>query len=339
VNNLTKIQAISEVKIKANISPLNKTVKSTYIFKLIVIKNFLLSVVLLFSCFNGFAQHSSETGNLKQLQIYQDSLSVLGKKFVNDDNDLERKNANYSFIRVLVSALKVPNSFFYKFDSLKTINIINSPDNRFRIISWPVVNQDGSYRFYGTIQLNSGSNLQMFPLNDYSPSLKDPEDSVTDNRRWFGAEYYKIIPVNSPKPYYVLLGWKGNTIKSTNKVIEVLSFNDNKPVLGLPVFDGNGKTRKRVIFEYTRQASMLLRYIPEQNLIVFDHLAPPDPKLKNQHYIYGPDLSYDGYKQKNGRWVYVENLDMRNISNTQDDNYTDPKKQAEIDRANAKKGN
>jgi hypothetical protein len=284
-----------------------------------------------------FAQHSDESGNIKQLQVYQDSLSSLGKKFINDDNELERKNANYAFIKTLVSALKVPNSFLYPFDSVKSVSIINSPDNRFRIISWPIENEDGSYRFYGTIQINTGGNLQMYPLNDYTQDIKNPEDTVTNNLKWYGAEYYKIIPVYSPRLYYVLLGWKGNTIKSTKKVIEVLSFKDSKPVFGMPVFEGNGKNRKRVIFEYTRQASMLLRYVPDQNLIVFDDLTPPDPKLKNQHDTYGPDLSYDGYREKNGRWVYVDNLDMRNVPENRDADYKDPKKQAEIDRATAKK--
>jgi hypothetical protein len=279
------------------------------------------------------AQHSDEQSPLKQLKIYEDSLTSLGKKLVNNEEELERKNANYTFIRTLVSALKIPNSFLYPFDSVKSVRIVNSPDNRFRIISWPVVNQDGSYRFYGTIQMNTGGSLQMFPLDDYTPLMKKPEDTITDNKKWYGAEYYRIIPVYSPKLYYVLIGWKGNNVKSTRRVIEVLSFKDDKPVLGMPVFDGNGKTRKRVVFEYTRQASMLLRYEPGQNLIVFDHLSPPAPKLKNQPESFGPDMSYDGYKLKNGRWVYVENLDMRNMPNSHDADYIDPKKQAIIDKA------
>ena len=45
----------------------------------------------------------------------------------------------------------------------------------------------------------------MYPLNDYSPFMKNPEDSIADNHKWFGAEYYKIIPVYSPKLYYVLI--------------------------------------------------------------------------------------------------------------------------------------
>lgn len=287
-----------------------------------------------------FAQHSDESRRIKQLHLYEDSLVDLGKKFVNDENDLERKNANYTFIKTLVSALKIPNSFLFPFDSVKSISIINSPDNRFRILSWHVINSDGSYRFYGTIQLNTGGNLKMYPLEDYSPLLKNPEDSVTDNRKWYGAQYYKIIPVYSPKPYYVLVGWKGNTVESTKKVIDILSFNEGKPEFGMRIFDGNGKTRDRVVFEYTRQASMLLKYVPEQNLIVFDHLAPPDPKLKGKYSTYGPDLTYDGYKLKNGKWVYVENIDMRNVPESRDEEYVDPKKQAALDKAAAAaKGN
>ena len=296
-------------------------------------RSLLVALLFLFS-FNCFAQHSDESGRLKQLKIYEDTLSSLGKKFVNDENDLERKNANYEFIKTLVAALKISNSFLYKFDSVKTISVINSPDNRFRMLTWHIVNNDGSYRFYGTIQMNTGGPLQMFPLEDISPLLKNPEDSVYSTRQWLGAQYYKIIPVYAPKPYYLLLGWKGNTVKSTKKVIEVLSFNEGKPQLGLPVFDGNGKTRKRIVFEYARQVSMLLRYVPEQNLIVFDHLAPPNAKQKNSPETFGPDLSYDGYKLKNGRWVFVDNLDMRNVPDSHDEQYTDPKKQAALDRAN-----
>lgn len=288
----------------------------------------LIVFFLLITSVTAFAQHSDEVYRIKQLSIFQDSLARLGKKMINDPNDLERKNANYSFIKTLVSALKVNNSFLYKFDSVKTVSILNSPDNRFRIFSWFVLNQDGSYRFYGTVQMNTGGQLLMYPLEDYSPLLTNPEDSTVNNRKWYGAQYYKIIPVYGQKPYYILLGWKGNTVETTKKVIEVLSFQDGKPVFGMGVFDGGGKARKRIVFEYTRQASMLLRYVPEQNLIVFDHLSPPDKKAKDKPQTYGPDLSYDGYKLKNGRWQFVQNLDMKNIPDSRDDEYIDPKKAA-----------
>jgi hypothetical protein len=282
-----------------------------------------------------YAQHSDDSGNIKQLMIYQDSLAQLGKKFVNEDTEMERMNANTGFIKTLVKALKIPHSFNFPFDSVKSISILNSPDNRFRILTWHVVFDDGSYRFYGTIQINTGDKLQMYPLSDYSPYIKNAEDTITDNIKWYGAQYYKIIPVYANQnPYYVLLGWKGNNIKSTKKVIEVLSFNSNgKPVLGMPVFDGNGKIRKRVVFEYARQTSMLLKYDADQHLIVFDNLVPPNSKQKGQAEMYGPDLTYNGYLFKNGKWKFADNLDMRNTPNNHDADYVDPKKQAEIDRA------
>lgn len=279
------------------------------------------------------AQHSDDGKYLGQLKTYEDSLINLGHEFINAPEDMERKNANYQFIKTLVAALKIPNSFLYPFDSLKYITIENSPDNRFRMMTWHVINDDGSYRFYGALQMNTGGPLKLFPLEDYTPLLTSPEDSVTDNRKWYGCQYYKIIKVGGDKPYYVMLGWKGNTVKSTKKVIEILSFKDDKPVFGRSVFD-NSKNKKRIIFEYTRQASMLLRYVPDDHLIVFDHLSPPDNKSKNMPELYGPDMTYDGFKLKDGRWEYVDNLDMRNVPDEKDSEYIDPKKQAEIDKAN-----
>src|SRR5260370_8567594 len=102
-----------------------------------------------------FAQHSDDSGNQKKLMMYQDSLTYLGKKFVNDDTEMERMNANAEFIKTLVKALKISHSFNFPFDSVKSISIQNSPDNRFRILTWHVVFDPVSYRFYCTIQLKT----------------------------------------------------------------------------------------------------------------------------------------------------------------------------------------
>lgn len=286
---------------------------------------FLSSILLLLFSFTQAQQQPLTADNLKHLNFYQDSLKSLGQTLVHNQNDLERKNANYQFIRTLVTALKTPNSFAYPFDSLKAVTLTKSPDNRFRIFSWHVANNDGSYRFYGAIQVNTNGPLKLYGLEDYSPLIKNPEDTVGDNRTWYGAQYYTIVPVTGTNPYYVLLGWKGHTDKSTQKVIEVLSFKNDKPVFGMPIFEGNGRKRNRVVFEYSRQASMLLKYVPTENIIVFDNLAPPDKKNKDQPETYGPDLTYNAYKLANGRWTFVDNVDMRNVPNDMDEGYTDPK--------------
>lgn len=295
-------------------------------------KRLILALFLLFFLADrSLAQHSDTNKMREHMVQMQDSLQQLSFKMINDESEPERYNANYSFIKTLVNTLKNPYSFNFQFDSLKTISIQTAPDRRFRIFSWHVMNNDGSYRYYGTIQMNNPSGkLEMFPLVDYTPAIKNPKDTVTTNDKWYGAQYYRIISVlnNVQTPYYVLLGWKGNTVKSTKKVIEVLYFKNGKAHFGMPLFDGNKEHagNKRIIFEYNRKASMLLNFEPTNGTIVFDHLAPPDPKLNGKYDMYGPDFSYDGYKLLNGRWKFVQDLELKNNPTDQDDNFNDPKK-------------
>ena len=293
-------------------------------------RKYLIVLLLTSISFASVAQHSDPIKYKKQLAFYEDSLKALSFQVINNENELERYNNNYKLIKTLVETLKTPGSFNHGFDSLKTLSILTSPDSRFRIFSWHVMNNDGSYRYYGTIQMNNpGGNLKMFPLVDNSAGIQKPADTVTNNEKWFGAQYYKIIPViyNVSTPYYILLGWKGNTVKTTKKVIEVLYFKDGKAHFGMPVFDGNKELagKKRIIFEYSRQVSMVLNHVPGDRTIVFDHLAAPDPKMKDQYELYGPDMSYDGFKLVNGRWRFIEDLQLKNPNSDRDGQFNDPR--------------
>lgn len=287
-----------------------------------------LSVVLFFS--SCLLVQAQLVPSRQQLGRVQDSLQSLGFKIVNEQAEPERYNANYTFIKTLVNALKSPGSYNFPFDSLKSISIQPSGDGAFRVFSWYVLNNDGTYRFYGTIQMNRpDGKLQMFPLVDYTSSINAPADTVTTNDKWYGAQYYKVIPVtrNVRVPYYILLGWKGNDSKTTRKVIDVLSFRDGKAYFGMPVFDGDKDRvgKKRIIFEYSRQASMLLNFQPKEAMIVFDHLSPKEPELKNKFEYYGPDFSYDAFKFINGRWRLAEDLALKNSPSELDDQFNDPK--------------
>ncbi|MDO8994891.1 MAG: hypothetical protein Q7U83_17615 [Daejeonella sp.] len=292
---------------------------------------FIIFGLLVFTSGKAKAQHSDSNKNNQTMLNLQDSLQILSYKMINDSIEPERYNANYKFIKTLVNSLKTPYSFNFSFDSLKTISIQSSSDKRFRIFSWHVMNNDGSYRYYGTIQMNNpDGKLQMFPLVDYTPAIKNSADTITTSDKWYGAQYYRVISVlnNVQTPYYVLLGWKGNTVRSTKKVMEILYFKDGKAYFGMPVFDGDKEQpfKKRAIFEYDRRASMVLNYEPSISTVVFDHLAPPDPKLKGRFELYGPDFSYDGYRLVNGRWKFVQDLELKNTPTDQDDNFNDPKK-------------
>lgn len=267
---------------------------------------------------------------LAGLNAFQDTLKELAYKVINSPDQAERYESNAIMVRTLVRALQTKSSYTFDFDSLKSLSIQRSPDNAFRLFTWHVMNRNGTYRFYGAVQMNSSEKLQLHPLVDYSNNITSPQDTLLDNNHWLGAQYYKIIPVtrNTPTPYYILLGWKGNNVKSTKKVIEVLHFKNGKPIFGMPVFEGkaalNGKFR--LVFEYSRSASMMLNYESGENRIVFDHLAAPDPEMENNPALFGPDLSYDGLKLVNGRWKLIENIELINQDSEIDDLYIDPRK-------------
>ncbi|TAH01717.1 MAG: hypothetical protein EAZ15_06855 [Sphingobacteriales bacterium] len=282
------------------------------------------NLLLLFMLIVCFA-NAQDTNN-KPFKVYEDSLKVFGKVITNDTLEQNRVVANYKLIKTLVNSLKQSNSYAYPFDSLANIvSVIKSDDNKFRVFSWFMMSDDGTFRFYGALQMNNPKKLELYPFTDSFARMESPEDSTLNPKKWFGAVYYKIIPVNAQNkqvPYYTLLGWKGSNRQSTKKVIDVLWFDEGKPVFGLPVFEGSKKEDKiknRVVFSYTSEVSLLLNYDKEKGMIVFDHLAPPNDKVKNMPGLWGPDLSYDAYKFKNGKWILQENVNLKNLPNASDE--------------------
>lgn len=260
---------------------------------------------------------------------YEDSLKNLGLIITNDTSENNRITANYAFVKTLVNALKEKNSFNYPFSKLHNIiSIKTSSDKKFRIFTWFVMNDNGSFRYYGALQLNNPNKLELVPLIDNSQNLKfDASKFELKPNEWLGAVYYDIIPVAGKVPYYLLLGWKGQSFEHSSKVIEVLSFKENKAVFGMPILQSNAKSslfEHRKIFSYASNASMLLRYLKDERIIVFDHLVPPNDQSKQLTHLYAPDLSYDAYRLKNGKWVYQEDIKLKNLPAETDDLLVDP---------------
>lgn len=259
---------------------------------------------------------------------FQDTLQRLSNETALAETTGERFAKNAAFIKTLVNSLKTHTSFSFPFDSLKRISILKSPDHSFRIFSWQVQLEDGSYRFFGTIQMaTKDGTLKMFPLIDDTDHIADTK-AVLSPRTWYGARYYEIIPVavTGRAPYFVLLGWKGNSSKTTKKVIEVLSFDKGNPVFGKAIFEGSKPpvTANRIIFEYNKLNSMTLTMDKSVNMIVFDHLAPFSEEMTGNFEYYASDLSFDAYKIQNGKLKLVENVELKNDPNYMDEFYVDP---------------
>ncbi len=247
--------------------------------------------------------------NLQKMQIWQDSLTNLGKAIYAHKSDVERLESNFLFVKTLVSALKETNSYFFNFEQLNMISAVRSPDDSFRVFSWNIPLQDGSFLFYGSIQFKSGT-LKLLPLLDKTFEISDVNKNIVDSKNWYGAQYYDIIALKPNQ--YLLLGWKGHNASVSQKVIEVLSLDSSGNVkLGQGIFDDDS-TIVRKIFSYAKDATMLLRFNKQENRIEFDHLIPLDGGKKDQNV---PDLSHDAYKLKNNKLELLKNITILNLEN------------------------
>ena len=285
----------------------------------------LIALCLTIGAIHVSSLHAQPADSNNGIGRLQDSLVKLGYTMYNEPSEPERLAANFTFVKALVAALKTPYSYDFPFDSLNMISILRAPDDRFRIFSWHIQLNDGSYLYYGTIQLNTtDGNLRMFPLLDKTYGIESPETAITATDNWYGAQYYRIVPINGD---YILLGWKGHTPDITQKVIEILHLKDSGAQLGKTIFDaGDGSSQARIIYRYSRNASMYLEHDTKGNRILLDHLAPVDERHSGQYEQYGPDMTYDAWQLENGRLVLVPDVPLRNLPDAHDDQYNDPKK-------------
>lgn len=254
-------------------------------------------------------------------------------------NEQQRIDSNKVFWNTLKELLQNPASFHYPFDSLKNdISILYDKDKTFRIITWNLPKNDGTHIYYGFIQRwhknkkDDAPEYQLWILNDVSASIKNnPETYVGSPQKWFGMLYYQVIDC---KDYYILLAWDGNEKLIQRKFIDVLYFkSDGTPVFGKDVFKIPKKNPKRIMFQYSSEIVMPLRYEEKKNAIVFAHLSPEsdDPYLKDQYQFYGPDGSFDAFVKDRDKWKYVEDIDVRNPEgNYSNSKKPDPKKQKPV---------
>lgn len=251
--------------------------------------------------------------DLASLAQAEDSLRAVHYDVINGKVQEFRSSRNDQFIPQFVKALKTKNSFYYPFDSIRTMAKVYPQDSAFRVITWPLENDNSTFRHFGVIQMNTkDGSLKLFPLFDNSDFTRNM-DTVTNAKGWYGCLYYAIIQRHYfNAEYYTLFGWDANSQTSQKKIAEMLTFKNGEPVFGGPFFSFAEDTvpkpgRNRFIIEYKREAVASLNYNPEMDMIVFDHLISETGE-EYKKYTLVPDLDYEGFKWKAGKWVHVEKV-------------------------------
>ena len=223
---------------------------------------------------------------------------------------------NEEFKNVLQEAISNKEIFNYPFDSLsKFMSTEISPDGSFRIFNWNIElsNQRQHYECWILMK-----NLTLLKLTDFKNEIPEIEYASLDANSWYGALYYSIIPKERKnKTVYTLLGWDGNNMFSNKKIIESMTISKkNKIQFGVPIFKyPSGKTKKRVIFQYSKQSYMSLKHrqARKQDYLVFDHLMPQSPHLKEFADWYVTDLSFDAFQWNENQWDFKRDFDAKSL--------------------------
>jgi hypothetical protein len=283
--------------------------------------------------FETFGQAKQELGEAEDL------LELLAGKILKAENDSSRLVLNQQFKNILYQDLMQEGSFDYPYDSVRSLTKLTSPDKKFRIYNWNLPNGNGSNIYYGFIQLKTKGNREpvIYCLTDHSDSIPEPGFVKSDHNSWYGCRYYKIIMTTyKSKVYYTLLGWDGFSQNISQKIIDILWFDEHdRPFFGADIFRNTGNDHlKRIFFKYSATSSMILaydeqvlkkntewnaskkQYESEDNrtkMIVCDELIPMEPQLEGMYEYYIPSSEvYNGFVFEEGFWYLYRNVDVRN---------------------------
>ncbi len=271
-------------------------------------------LLVLLLCAIGLHAQKPSASETRLLIQKEDSLKKLAKNLIIDSLTAGRMRNDSLFVRTLVRSLQVKNSFYYPFDSVQGISKLYAPDSSFRIFSWSISYDDFYSRQRAALQFKTpDGSLKLVPLRDYSEFTDKPTDSIRSKDNWIGAVYYNIIKTqHAGKNYYTLFGFDDNNVRSTRKWIDVLSFDEkNMPVFGGSFsFEKDSVKRlpqKRFFIEYKKEASALLNYDADMNMILVDHLYSESDE-PDKPYTFVPDGDYEGFEWKNGKWIHIDKV-------------------------------
>lgn len=244
------------------------------------------------------------------------NLENLFKKLAASQNDIEKRVINDSIVILVQQYVYSDSVFNTRFDNVKFLGQIVSPDSLVKIITWNVPFSEGVQNYYCYIltRFQGAEGVKSYKLSGISGTETIRKDTTYSQYDWYGSLYYDIKPVTlSDGKYYMLLGIDFKDLFLTRKVIDIVKFGaENELVFGRLCFSDGIKLSYREVFEYSSSATMMLRFDPG-NIVVFDHLSPFSPEYKDNFKYYGPDFSYDAYALENGQLKLKQDIDVRNI--------------------------
>ena len=274
-------------------------------------KHFLLTLVLLpFLCVS------------QEVDSPESFLSETGKEILANSEYEKRKAACDTFLSVLKNYVGTREGYD---DELKSVNNMLRLQHKddFRIYTWQMPDSTFKYVKYGLVAANTKKGIIVTVLEDNSARLMEPEFKTLKAQDWYGAIYYRIIPVKKGRnQVFTLLGFAPDETIN-RKIVDVISIDKKgRPKFGDKVFHFDefmDKTYRkppvRIILSYGGKYAASVRWNVEKEMIIMDHLSPPDTKLKGVYSTYGPDMSYDGLIWEKGWWYLQREVKFNSKQN------------------------
>jgi hypothetical protein len=252
--------------------------------------------------------HPADT---KSQSVARDPAGTLGSLFdrlTDNYDDGDKLRINDSIRLILDSYVSSDTVFSHRFDNLRFLGQVMSPDSLLKIVSWNLILYDepSRYNSYFIRKQDSVSANKIYKLYTPYKEGRIKTDTTCFQTDWYGALYYDLKPLKlDGKLLWILLGIDYGNRETTRKVIDAVSFGpDDSIIFGHKFFHSGEDVKFRVVFEYSSQAIMSLRFRSDSS-VIFDHLAP----FASDKPSYGPDYSFDAYNFENGMWNLKINVD------------------------------
>jgi len=244
-----------------------------------------------------------------------ETLQKLYTAILNADDD-ERIRLNDS-VKLIINDYVMSDSLFrHRFDNLRYLGQIDSPDGKLKFITWNLPLRNGENRYYLYI---IRKNKKREKNTVYKLEGKYRQESVSTDKiysagDWYGALYYSIQPFRyKGNKLYLILGLDSDNINNSRKIIDFLDFDDKDEIIfGKDCLLRDSKKKYREVLEYSADGMISLR-LRTKKLIVFDHVDPFAMGHENDPESFGAGLSFDGYSFRKGNWEFVSDIDVRNL--------------------------
>lgn len=285
---------------------------------------------------------SAQAQDRAAMNQYQNQLQQLFEQVRTAPTDNQRYHANEQALQLMEEALMLDDSFKWKWNLSKYVSVLTASDGRFRVITWPVMRDNGEYECFGYFQSYNEKEevYDVYALHDKTEEIINREESLLGPDNWLGMVYQELIVTSHEgRNYYTLLGWNGCDNLTQRKVIEPVTFrpSSSAPQFGQALFRKD-KNSRRVILEYKKDAMVNLRY--EQQLlhtkvnkrmtnkkgkpytvqeihdekvqmIIFDEVQPQIAGMEGLFQYYIPTGTEMAYVFNSGKWELHNNAQGR----------------------------